>query len=86
MVPTFMLSSFSDIESLHQYVDHVPHMKAFSNFEKYPICKKFKMQKTARGYGDPKKHDKNISNGISSNWNFLMQTSKDTTWIHNFHN
>ncbi len=67
-----------DIASLHQHVDGVPHMQAFSDIENCPTCMMCKMQKTARGTGDTRRHAQEVGQGISLDWGFMVQTSKDS--------
>ncbi len=53
-------------------------MKAFSDLENCPTFMMCKIQKSARGNRDTRKYALDVGQGISLDWGFMVQTSKDT--------
>ncbi len=66
------------VSMMHKFVDRIPKMSSQNvPLEGCPSCFVCKMKKAARGDGDIRADATKFGDGISLDWGFVVQTSKD---------
>eukprot|EP00957_Ditylum_brightwellii_P073726 5602411-Ditylum_brightwellii.AAC.1 len=66
-----------NVSNLHHYVDDIPKIKNTTDVDKCDTCLTCKMQKCAKGHGDTHKDAVMARQGLSLDWGFTVQKSKN---------
>eukprot|EP00957_Ditylum_brightwellii_P211231 15365923-Ditylum_brightwellii.AAC.1 len=66
-----------NVSNLHHYVDGIPKIKNPTDIDKCDTCLTCKMRKCAKGYGDMRKDAVMVGKGLSLDWGFMVQKSKN---------
>eukprot|EP00957_Ditylum_brightwellii_P121209 9243988-Ditylum_brightwellii.AAC.1 len=82
-MPTTVLSPGKVVQRHRKQVnymtedDGIPKIKSPTDIDKCDTCLTYKMRKDAKGHGDIRKDAEVIGQGLSLDWGFMVQKSKN---------